>query len=55
MLDVTEAQSRASFDQLRKQYPRRREMAGRIVQLDTADPAWRDLVLALACVPDVVN
>ncbi len=55
VLDVTEAQSRASFDQLRKQYPRRREMAGRIVQLDTADPAWRDLVLALACVPDVVN
>ena len=52
VINVTEEQSRASFDQLRKQYPHRRELAGRAVQLPTADPRLHDVVRALGCLPD---
>ncbi|TDG13809.1 4-phosphoerythronate dehydrogenase [Seongchinamella unica] len=42
---------REHFDQLRKCYPQRRELAGRKVLLAGGSERWRDIVRALGCSP----
>ncbi|RLQ20206.1 DUF3410 domain-containing protein [Seongchinamella sediminis] len=49
--DTTAERCRENFDQLRKNYPQRRELAGREVVLAGGNGRWRDVVRALGCKP----
>lgn len=48
---VSPERCRENFDQLRKCYPQRRELAGRTVVVGSDSGHWRDVVRALGCRP----
>ena len=51
VLDTSPERCRENFDQLRKSYPQRRELAGRQVLLGAGSDRCREILLALGCHP----